>query len=59
MLVDISLHCVGERNIFQTVLLSFFFQLSFSMPSKFIITVIELIENDHLGDWSPEKDCCW
>ena len=18
-----------------------------------------LIENDHLGDWSPEKDCCW
>ena len=17
-----------------------------------------LIENDHLGDWSPEKDCC-
>ena len=18
-----------------------------------------LIENDHLGDWSPVKDCCW
>ena len=18
-----------------------------------------LIEYDHLGDWSPEKDCCW
>ena len=18
-----------------------------------------LIENAHLGDWSPEKDCCW
>ena len=18
-----------------------------------------LIEKDHLGDWSPEKDCCW
>ena len=18
-----------------------------------------MIENDHLGDWSPEKDCCW
>ena len=22
-------------------------------------TRILLIENDHLGDWSPEKDCCW
>ena len=20
---------------------------------------LTLIENDHLGDWSPEKDCCW
>ena len=20
---------------------------------------ITLIENDHLVDWSPEKDCCW
>ena len=19
---------------------------------------LTLIENDHLGDWSPEKDCC-
>ena len=18
-----------------------------------------VIENDHLGDWSPERDCCW
>ena len=18
-----------------------------------------MIENDHLDDWSPEKDCCW
>ena len=18
-----------------------------------------VIEKDHLGDWSPEKDCCW
>ena len=18
-----------------------------------------LIEKDHLGNWSPEKDCCW
>ena len=18
-----------------------------------------LIENDHLGEWSPENDCCW
>ena len=18
-----------------------------------------MIEKDHLGDWSPEKDCCW
>ena len=18
-----------------------------------------LIENEHLGDWSPEMDCCW
>ena len=20
--------------------------------------MISLIEKDHLGDWSPEKDCC-
>ena len=18
-----------------------------------------MIENEHLGDWNPEKDCCW
>ena len=23
------------------------------------MTGCTLIENDHLGDWSPEKDCCW
>lgn len=22
-------------------------------------TRIVLIENDHLEDWSPKKDCCW
>ena len=22
-------------------------------------TIYALIENDHLGDCSPEKDCCW
>ena len=22
-------------------------------------TIYALIENDHLGDWSPEMDCCW
>ena len=21
-------------------------------------TLIALVENDHLDDWSPEKDCC-
>ena len=20
--------------------------------------IIEVIEKDHLGDWSPEEDCC-
>ena len=20
---------------------------------------LQLIEKDHLGDWSPENDCCW
>ena len=24
----------------------------------FVDTYISLIEKDHLGDWSPEKDCC-
>ena len=24
-----------------------------------IIRRYTLIENDHLGDYSPEKDCCW
>ena len=23
------------------------------------VYLLSLIENDHLGDWSPEKDCCW
>ena len=22
------------------------------------ITLVTVIEKDHLGDWSPEKDCC-
>jgi len=24
-----------------------------------MIIIIILIEKDHFGDWSPEKDCCW
>ena len=24
-----------------------------------IIIIIILIEKDHFGDWSAEKDCCW
>ena len=23
-----------------------------------VTVVVTLIEKDHLGDWSPEKDCC-
>ena len=23
-----------------------------------ILSIATLIEKDHLGDWSPEKDCC-
>ena len=22
-------------------------------------TKIEIKSEDHVGDWSPEKDCCW
>ena len=24
-----------------------------------MIIILTLIEKDHLGDCSPEKDCCW
>ena len=45
MFVDVFLKCVGERNIFQIVLLSFFFLsvFIFPMPSKVIIIVIQLM----------------
>jgi len=37
------IHSAGEKNILQTVLLSFFSVFIFSMPSKVIIIVIEFI----------------
>ena len=40
VLVDVSSHSVEERNILQTVLLSFFI---FSMPSKLITAVIQFM----------------
>ena len=27
-------------------------------PEAQLVFEIILIEKDHLGDWSPEKDCC-
>ena len=36
-------YSVGERNILQTVLLSFFFSFYFSMPSKVIIIVTQFM----------------
>ena len=26
---------------------------------RFKTVITTLIEKDHLGDWSPEKDCCY
>ena len=26
---------------------------------NYYYSLFEMEENDHLGDWSPEKDCCW
>jgi len=37
------IHSAGEKNILQTVLLSFFSVFIFSMPSKVIIIVIEFM----------------
>ena len=34
-------------------------QLGSKQERPFEIIGITLIEDDHLGDWSPEKDCCW
>ena len=28
-------------------------------PSEVKKKINILNENDHMGDWSPEKDCCW
>ena len=39
----IKIFCVIERNILQTVLLSFFFVFIFSVPSKVIIIVIQFM----------------
>ena len=37
-------YCIGERNILQTVLLSFFFSVFiFSMPYKVMVIVIEFM----------------
>ena len=44
VLVDVSSNSVEERNILQTVLLSFFFSVFiFSMPSKLITAVIQFM----------------
>ena len=34
----------------------------FTVTSHFFCNKYNIIfssEKDHLGDWSPEKDCCW
>ena len=37
----------------------FFFTLTDVLNGPLKLVCFTLIENDHLGDWSPEKDCCW
>ena len=41
MFVDVFLHCVGGRNVHNTVLSFFFSVFIFSVPSKVIVIVIE------------------
>ena len=38
---------------------SFFFTLTDVLNGPLKLVCFTLIENYHLGDWSPEKDCCW
>ena len=35
-----------------------FAPLVYKLESVVYVYMYTLIEKDHLGDWSPEKDCC-
>ena len=49
--------CGAIKLIEQFLYIKNFFGMNF-VPNLHHKDVSTVIEKDHLGDWSPEKDCC-